>query len=449
MKRPSSMRQRLLLLALLLLTGVWLLTAWITWRDASHEVNELLDSHLAQAASLLVVQQSREANEGYHHDQIDTPTLHRYAPQVVFQVWHNNELGLRSSAAPADRLSTLQTGFETREVASVAWRIFAAPGAEADVQVYVGERMASRQHIAQAILISTLWPLALALPLMAGGLWWAIRQALRPLDELREALAQRNPQAPTPIALTHPPLEMLPVQHTLNQLLARVSQLLQQERRFTADAAHELRTPVAAIRAQAQVALASQQSDEQQTALLATIKGCDRAAHTIEQMLQLARLDNLDTAPVTPHTFDLVHCANEVVQQLMPTAQDRTQTLTLHLPDHCRVAGNSHRWALLLRNVLDNSLRYSPRAARIELRLTQQAGHATLSVEDSGPGLSPAHLARLGERFFRVAGTDTRGSGLGWSIIQRVAQVEGITLEVDASVDLGGLRVRLQFPIAH
>lgn len=449
MKPPASMRQRLLLLALLLLAGVWLLTAWITWRDASHEVNELLDSHLAQAASLLVVQQSREANEGYHHDQIDTPVLHRYAPQVVFQVWHDGELGLRSSAAPADRLSALQAGFETREVDGVAWRIFAAPGAEADVQVYVGERMASRQHIALAILISTLWPLALTLPLMAGGLWWAIRQALRPLDELREALAQRNPQALMPIALTHPPLEMLPVQHTLNQLLARVNQLLQQERRFTADAAHELRTPVAAIRAQAQVALASQQSDEQQTALLATIKGCDRAAHTIEQMLQLARLDKLDTPPVTPDTFDLVHCANEVAQQLQPTAQDRAQTLALHLPDHCHVAGNSHRWALLLRNVLDNSLRYSPRDARIELRLTQQAGHATLSVEDSGPGLSPAHLARLGERFFRAAGTDTRGSGLGWSIIQRIAQVEGITLEVDASVDLGGLRVRLQFPIAH
>jgi two-component system, OmpR family, sensor histidine kinase QseC len=452
MKRPASLRHRLLLLALLLLTVVWLLTSWVTWRDASHEVDELLDSHLAQAAALLVVQESREANEGYHHDQIDTPSLHRYAPQVVFQVWHDGELGLRSGTAPATRLSTLTDGFETRELAGVAWRIFAATGAQEDVQIYVGERIESRQHIAMTILYSTLWPLALALPLMAVGLWWAIRQALRPLDELHEALNQRDPHLLTPIELTHPAAEMQPVQQALNQLLARVNQLLMQERRFTADAAHELRTPVAAIRAQAQVALASADMAEQHEALLATIKGCDRAAYTIDQMLQLARLDSVSEHPTGQPAdalaiFNLVDCAQDVAQTLQPTAQDRLQSLTLDTPVSCRVAGNSKRWSMLIRNLLDNSLRYSPRGATVVLRITTQHGQVQLTVEDSGPGLSEADMQRLGERFFRVAGTDTPGSGLGWSIIQRVAEVEGVQLAVSRSAHLGGLCVRLQCPV--
>jgi len=248
---------------------------------------------------------------------------------------------------------------------------------------------------------------------------------------------------------------MQPVQQALNQLLARVNQLLQQERRFTADAAHELRTPIAGIRAQAQVALASHDMAEQHEALLSALKGCDRAAHTVDQMLQLARLDSAseplahtdNPLPTDGPPFDLADCASQVASTMMAAAQNREQTLTQQTSTPCWITGNSNRWAMLVRNLLDNSLRYSPRGAHIVLRVAMHDDQATLDVEDSGPGLTDEQLQRLGERFFRVAGTDTPGSGLGWSIIQRIAQVEGAHLRVGRSTELGGLSVRLQRPV--
>lgn len=442
---PTSLRRRFLLLTLLLLTVVWLLTAWITWRDARHELNELLDSHLAQAAALLVVQQSREASEGYHHEQMNTPSLHRYTPQVVFQVWHDGELGMRSTQAPLTPLSNLKQGFETRQIDGVAWRVFAAQGAEHDVQVYVGEQVRSREHIALAVLRSTLWPLALALPMLALGLWWITRRSLHPLDTLSRDLSQRAPHTLTPIELADAPDEIRTVQDALNDLLGRIGRALDNERRFTADAAHELRTPLAAIRAQAQVALSSDDLTGQHEAMLNVMKGCDRATHAVEQMLQLARLDSVGEQTATSTIdgqFDLVACAQELADNLADTVASREQQLVLELPPTCPITGSASRWRMLMRNLLDNAARHSPRGSTIRLSVRREGSDAVLQVEDSGPGMSEADRQRLGDRFFRVTGTQASGTGLGWSIVKRIASIEHAQIAVETSA-LGGLSVRI------
>jgi two-component system sensor histidine kinase QseC len=436
----GSLQTRLLALVLGLLTLVWLAAAVLTWRDARHELDELLDGHLAQAAALLVVQQA-----GLHDDDdevSDVPVLHKYAPRVAFQVFHEQQLIRYSAQAGIQPMSTLRSGFATVVLADGAtWRVFSTPGAERDIQIHVGERIDARRDILRAVLRGMLMPLALSLPLLALALWWAVRRGLLPVRQLSQLLRQRQPHALEAVTLDRLPTEMRPLVDELNSLFTRIEQLLTSERRFTADAAHELRTPIAAIRAQAQVALGAGADEAQRTqALRNTLAGCDRATHLVEQLLQLARLEQAppgtDSVPL-----ELAALAQQVAADLAPQALAAQQSLTLDAPTRSEVRGAETLWRMLLRNLLDNALRYSPPGAHIRVAVSHETNGIELTVEDSGPGLSEAQISRLGERFFRVLGSDQPGSGLGWSIVRRVAQVLDAHIAVDRSPTLGGLRV--------
>ena len=244
-----------------------------------------------------------------------------------------------------------------------------------------------------------------------------------------------------------------PLVQALNGLFERVHDQLASERRFTADAAHELRTPIAAIRMQAQVAEGATGDDERRAALAATIAGCDRATRLVEQLLQLARLeaDMADTrAPDSPRgQADLAAAAAQQVHELAAQAGRRGQQMALDRPPHAvAVPMSGPLLAVLLRNLIDNALRYGPDGGRVRVQVlaaTADAG-AHLVVEDAGPGLSDADLQRLGERFFRVLGSGQSGSGLGWSIVQRLARLHDLDMALDRSPALGGLRVTVRWP---
>jgi len=442
LRPPRSLQARLLLPLLVTVVGVWIGTALLTWFDARHELDELLDGHLAQAAALLVVQQVEEIEDAH---RMDAPTLHRYAPKVAFQVFHESRLVLRSLNAPAAPMLAAGDGagqgFRTVEIAGRPWRVFAARGAERDVQVYVGEQLGSRAAILWAVLRSTLWPLLAALPLLALAAWWAVSRGVAPLRRLGRALAERPADALQPVRLDGAASEMVPMIDALNGLFGRIGGLLESERRFTADAAHELRTPIAAIRAQAQVAMGATDDAERRRALQLTLDGCDRATRLVEQLLTLSRLEAQGAGALA--TLDLRALLQRVVAEAAPRALARRQALTLDAPEPARVAGDETLLAVLLRNLLDNAVRYSPPAARIELRLQREGGRVLLKLDDSGPGLACADLQRLGERFFRVPGSEASGSGLGWSIARRIAAVHGAELQAGRSAALGGLGVRL------
>ncbi len=467
--RAPSLQRRLLAWVLAAVAAVWLATAAMTWVDARHELDELLDSHLAQAAALLVVQQVPDLDEQRH---VDAPILHRYAPKVAFQVLHKGRMVLRSGNAPATPMNAagkrFKTGFRTVRLDGTEWRVFAAYGAERDVQVYVGEQTASRTSILWAVLRSTLWPLLVALPLLALALWWAVHRGVTPLRRLGPVLALRPPDALEPLDLSDAPAEMLPMIDALNGLFARIGVLLEAERRFTADAAHELRTPIAAIRAQAQVALAERDDALRRHALQATLEGCDRATRLVEQLLTLSRLeaaaasheaaaDSSSRAPAAGTQaagrgaalavrLDLTALARRVVAEIAPKALAKGQQITFDAAAPLAVGGDEVLLAVLVRNLVDNAVRYSPTAARIEVGVRRDAGRVVLTVEDSGPGLTLAQRARLGERFFRVGDSGESGSGLGWSIVRRIAVVQGLELRVEPSARLGGLAVHVAFP---
>ena len=451
--RAKSLQTRLLVWVLGLVTLVWLGAAVLTWFDARHELDELLDGHLAQAAALLVVQQSRADGDDDDDDGVaDAPSLHKYAPKVAFQVFHEGLLTMRSSNVQLTPMSDTAAGFSTVSLSDGAsWRVFATHGAEHDVQVYVGEQIASRSAILWAVLRSVLLPLAFALPILALVLWWAVRQGLAPLRHLSQVLVQRQPQALEPVVLTDMSSEMEPMVQALNGLFLRIEHMVVSERRFTADAAHELRTPIAAIRAQAQVAQgAGADTAQRDHALQATLAGCDRAARLVDQLLTLARLEATSAEPTSPATLsprvDLSLVTRRVAADLAPAALSRHQTLELEADVRCSMAGDDLLLGVLVRNLIDNAIRYSPDGARIRVMVLAQDGQAILRVEDSGPGMTAPEMARLGERFYRVLGSGQQGSGLGWSIVRRIGAVSGGHLAVSRSALLGGLAVQVCWP---
>jgi two-component system sensor histidine kinase QseC len=441
--KGRSLQTRLLAGVLGLVMVVWLGAAVATWFDARHELDELLDSHLAQAASLLVAQQLSPDDDG---PAMDAPVAHRYASRVAFQVFHEGALVVRSANAPAAPMAPLVAGFSTvRMPQGREWRVFASVQRARDVYVLVGEETAARGDILQAILRSMLLPLAFALPLLAVGGWWAVRQGLQPLRQLSQVLGLRQPQALEPVQIADLPPEMRPMVQALNGLLERIARMRESERRFTADAAHELRTPMAAIRAQAQVALgAGADAAQRQHALHATLEGCDRATRLVEQLLTLARLEATGTLP--SDTLDLCAVARSTAADLAPAALQRQQILELEADTACPVPGDAVLAGVLVRNLVDNALRYCPDGARIRVEVASQSGNTVLRVEDSGPAMSNADMARLGERFYRVLGTGQSGSGLGWSIVKRIVDVHGAQVHLQRSSELGGLSVTVSWP---
>jgi two-component system sensor histidine kinase QseC len=434
-------------LVLGLVALVWLATALLTWFDVRHELGELLDSHLAQAAALLVVQQVGDVDDDDH--AVDAPSLHRYAPKVAFQVFHEGRLAMRSANAPSMPMiaagEQFKSGFKTVQIGDIAWRVFATHGAERDIQVYVGEQVGSRAAILWAVLRSTLQPMAVALPLLALAVWWAVHRGVAPLRRLGRTLAGREPHALQPVVVDGAPAEMQPMVDALNGLFMRITELIESERRFTADAAHELRTPIAGIRAQAQVALGASDDAQRVHALQATLQGCDRATHLVEQLLTLARLES-GSVPARAQV-ELGALVRRVVADLAPQAIEKQQSIEVDAQGSSPVQGDATLLAVLVRNLVDNAIRYSPTAAIVKVAVSRDAQRVRLCFDNSGPEMAESDMRRMGERFYRIAGSGQSGSGLGWSIVRRVAAVHQAQVHVVRSGPLGGLSVEVEFAV--
>ena len=442
-RTPRSLQARLLLAVLTLVLLAWASAAALTWHEAEDEVGDLLDAHLAQTAALLRLQPLDPLGE----DPLsEAPQLDKHQTRVVFQLWREDQLLARSKNAPDAPLTDRQKrGFANSRVDDRTWRVFVAPGLESGTRMLVGERQSARQDIVMASVISMLKPLAWALPLLSLGIWWVVRGSVQPLRQLGRDVATRQLQSLAPLDTQRVPPEVLPLVAALNTLFERMGDLLAAERQFTADAAHELRTPIAGIRMQAQVAQGATQDAERAAALDATVRGCDRATRLVEQLLQLARLDAESNGAATAST-DLAEVARAVVHDLQPLAQARAQQVKLDTTGPTPVPLPEPLARVLLRNLLDNALRYSPEGGRVVVGVHRVGTAIALEVQDNGPGLEPAEMARLGERFFRVLGTGQSGSGLGWSIVQRIARLHGLRVQADRSPALGGLRVTIGWP---
>src|SRR5512139_1535455 len=419
MWQRASLRQRLLALALGAIALVWLGAAAYTYHDAREEFDEVLDGHLAQAAALLVVQASHDV------DELETehaPLLHKYARRVAFQIWEKGKvLRLHSANAPQLPLSSQESGFSDITLEGKDWRVFSTWDESGEYLIHVAERTEVRDELARGLARNLLRPLLYALPPLALLLWLAVARGLQPLTSLTRQIEQREPDNLAALDATSAPREVQPLIERLNRLFDRIAASLQKERRFTADAAHELRTPVAATKAQAQVARAATSQEERTHALDNAIRGCDRAAHLIDQLLTLARMDALDSSAITPCLLRSI--AAETIALLAPAALEKGIKLELPTEEEATVRGNPELLRVLLRNLIDNSIRYSPAGTSVQVHITSTAQAIALSVSDNGPGIAEEERGKVMQRFYRPLGTQASGSGLGLSIVQRIAEI--------------------------
>lgn len=437
-----SLKGRLLAALLGAVALVWLATALYSYFDTRHEINRLLDAHLAQSASMIVAQAGRELEE---IDLEHAPQLGERSRRVAFQVWeHGGELRLHSANAPRARLSPREQGFSQVTIGGKGWRVFSTWDDERHFLVQVGERDEARREIAAGVARNLLVPLAFALPALGLLAWLVIARALGPLRALGRQVEAREPESLGALATGDAPAEVVPLVRSLNALFGRVGSLVERERRFTADAAHELRTPLAALKTQAQVARGAPDDATRGHALDKVVAGSDRAARLVEQLLTLARLEP-DQLKEQARPCDLHEIARDTIAELAPAALARKIEIELAGDDAARIEGHPELIAVLLRNLIDNAVHYGPAggSVRVETR------GATLSVSDQGPGIPPEERARVGERFYRILGTEPSGSGLGLSIVERVAALHGAKVALGEGPDGKGLRVTVAFPGAR
>lgn len=444
-RRGAFSIQRRLLFGLLAATLLaWGAALLLSYRDTRHELNEVLDAYLAQSTSLLIAQLGPET------DEIDTehaPLLHRYSRKVAFQVWEEGDhLLLHSVSAPSAHLSERFDGYSDSVVAGERWRVFSAWNDEHTLLVQVGERAAVREELAHKVAENLLRPVLLALPVLALIIWLGVSRGLRPLAALRQQVEARDPQNLSPLTEADVPAEVAPLVLALNGLFARVRMLLDNERRFTADAAHELRTPLAAIKTQAQVARAAAGDEERMRALDQVLAGCDRAARLVEQLLTLARLEPGQLS--RRERCGLQESAAAVIAEMAPGALGKGVEVQLLEGEEIAIEGDPDLLRILMRNLIDNAVRYSPAGSSVRVSASVADGKAILSIMDQGPGIPLESRAVVWERFYRVLGTGESGSGLGLSIVRRIAELHGGEAVLAEGEGGRGLRVSVTFPAA-
>ncbi len=434
----NSLRLRLLAGTLIIVTVIWAVMTVFAWFETRREANEIFDANLAQTQALLAATAGNDDDD----DVIEHVPAHQYTPDSVFQIWTaDKQLLVRSASAPKQLLSTVESGYSD----TTHWRVYSAWSENKRYLVQVGETYEARNRISSELAAHLLMPLLIALPLLAFALVILIRRIFVPLNTLADSIGHRSPEHLNPIPVEGTPQELPPILGQLNSLLDRVSRSLQQERNFTGDAAHELRTPLAAMRAHAQVARASQDNAERGRSLDSVVTAVDRATHLTEQLLVLARLDAAATV-ITRSPRDLRTLVAEALALATPAAM--TKRIDLELSEGRSLTANVEPAliATLLRNLIDNAVRYSPAGSRVKVSLAQTGNEAHISIIDQGPGIPADELTRVRDRFYRIAGSNETGSGLGLSIAARIAELHGGRLELDNAANESGLHVKVVLP---
>jgi len=439
-----SLRNRLLLLLVVLFALAWLTVVVVTYSVTRREMETLLDAGLLQDARVLHALAKRGGVGGGlpvgGSDTVDMAFTH-YQKVLAFLVWRHGHLLLHSKGAPVLGPAT-ETGYADRTVDGESWRVFALVDAGDETAVAVAEPERMRRQLVYQITRDALYPLTLAIPLLAVGAWFAVGRGLRPLHRVAQQLARRSVTNLDPVNLSSVPDEINVLVRDLNTLLAHVGEAFARERRFTSDAAHEIRTPLAAIKTHAQLALRQGGAGADRDALRHIVQGVDRLSRLAEQLLTLARLDR-DALESEFEPVELGAVAGEAVRELTDGAATKGVRLTRSVGVGM-VHGNPVALRILVRNLVDNAVRYTPSGGEVTVEV--RAGpNVRVVVSDTGPGIPHEELDRVLERFHRGVARDSVGCGLGLSIVRRIADLHGARLILGDGPGGRGLRVQVEF----
>lgn len=410
-----SIRLRLFLILTLTTSAIWL--SAVLWINGSTraQVERVLDARLAESANMVssLISDQRIAVSGGTPPTISMPVDPDYSRQLSCQIWSlRGDLVGASSGAPGTQLAA-EEGFSTTMIDGVPWRVYAVHNDTLGVRVMVGDRMQVRDRLVGGVVAGLLWPVAVIFPALAFLIWISVGRGLAPLAQLEAALRARSPDDLQPLPYTRDPREIRPVRRALNSLFGQLDHARRTERDFTAFAAHELKTPLAGLRMQAQIAQRTTDSATRDRALAAIATSVDRSDRMVRQLLDLAAIDH-EATPA--EQLDPAALLTEIAQGAdMQAVAARVHLLTR---SHDVQSFQAPRVLLhsALRNLVENAIQHSPPGGMITITASERGGVVRFAVTDQGQGIAPEDHARVTKRFWRGARPKAQGSGLGLSI---------------------------------
>ncbi|MFM2404245.1 MAG: hypothetical protein RL223_2125 [Pseudomonadota bacterium] len=442
-----SIRARLIASLMLGLAAVAVSVGMVTYRNVLHEAEQLFDYQLRQMALGLRDQGEISPDEAAALNDEDL--------DFVIQIWHLDGRIVYASRRHRALPGRAVLGYADVDVAGgERWRSFAVAAAGRVIQV--AQPLRIRRALAAESAWRAVWPLLAGAPLLAAALWWLVSRALAPLQRTAAQIAARDAASLEPLPLRHLPDEVAPLVQALNGLLGRLDQALDAQRAFIADAAHELRSPLTALKLQAQLLQRVPAGPDRDAVHAQLVAGVDRAGRLVAQLLTLARSEPGGAQAAQASCVDLASLSAQVLADAQPLACARAQQLSGPADAgglSMAVRGDAAGLGALVRNLVDNALRYTPDGGHVQLDLAAVADDRgrpgwRLRVDDDGPGIAPSERERVFERFVRgAAGNGQTGSGLGLAIVRRVAETLGGTVTL-GDAPSGGLRAEVWLPAA-
>lgn len=425
----NSIRRQLLLFTLTATILGSLLIAVVAYLHSREELNELYDAHLKQLAHTLA---NQSVALHLHPDGTDAPPFHGSDAKLyreenfLIQLWTPQGV-LYYSSQPAEALPLYdRRGSQLQTFQGELWRVYRADSTDFHVQVAQPE--SARYNIINETALKILSPMILQIPVLALLTGLAVRRGLRPLNTLSRAIKQRHSAALDPLPAAQVPSELQPLVQALNDLLRQLQRALEQQRHFIADAAHELRTPLAALQLQLDLLKRAQTETERMQSIADLDAGIRRATHLVSQLLITVRSEQ--PAPAQGNVpIRLERLAAEVVEQLLPLAQAKRIDLGFTRLEQASVVGADTDLRTVLTNLIDNAIRYTEAGGRVDIAVYTE-GEAVIEITDTGIGIPTPERARIFDRFYRIPGTRTEGSGLGLAIVKATCDRHGAALAV-------------------
>lgn len=435
----KSLRARLLwflLAAILMAAGI---QGFVAYRTVLHEADDIFDHHMQQMALSLRAGLPPSATVG----GLGGLGAGEENFEFIVQVWTADGIRIFESAAQAALPQRAVLGFSNVQARRTTYRVFSMQAGPLVIQV--AQDMAARRRMAGSLALRTVGPIALAAPLLMLVVWWVVSRSLAPVARVRGQVAARQADDLSPLSEDDLPEEVRPLVHELNLLFDRVQKAFDAQKHFVADAAHELRSPLTAIKLQVQ---GLQRAPDQPTRDLAVARlaaGIDRAARLVEQMLALARHEASAAAGAERETISLPEVVRLAISDAVAAAQAQDIDVGLVRADPATVTGQAEAVRMMVRNLLDNAVKYTPGGGRVDVAVLRLADGVELTVDDSGPGIAADERERVLDRFYRSGEPQVPGSGLGLAIVKSIAELHGATVSLDHSKTLGGLRVVVRF----
>ncbi|QGM81601.1 quorum sensing histidine kinase QseC [Otariodibacter oris] len=451
----KSLRFRLISIISLTALIIWVVSTTIAWLQARKEINHVFDTQ-----QIIFAQRLASSNLHSLLRETSRPYLKRMSKRLLdkenidddalaFAIFTASGKMILSDGRNGDNfIYQNTTGFSESQIQDDddTWRIFWTPmNDDKRLIVAVGQELDYRKDLTEEIVLSQMWIWFASLPLLIGLIVWLISRELRTINQVSQQVKYRTPEDNSMISTGNLPIEIHPLINGLNQFFQRTSSMLLRERRFTSDAAHELRSPLAALKIQTEVAqIAGEDTALREQALSNLTKGIDRAAQLIEQLLTLSRLDNLESLEGVEdiHWEQLI---TSLISERYFAAQQRNIELAFNLINKPIIhQGQPLLLSLMLRNLIDNAIKYGREGSMVTVILNTH----NLIIEDNGGGVSDDDLDKLGQRFYRPAGQNEKGSGLGLSIVKRIAELHQYHIHLSHHFDSNhnkGLKVTIEW----